>query len=155
MEKSDRPIHPEAAVAPGYLAHHAARVFDRLVDNHLRPHGLSLSMLAPIMALSWRGPLRQTDLVRIAAIKQPAMAAVLDKLERAGHVVREPSATDRRAAQVRLTDSGARMAIIGGDTLRAANAIATQDLSDEEAQLVVALLQRVIRNLERAGDTGD
>ncbi|KGR38149.1 hypothetical protein XvhCFBP2543_09440 [Xanthomonas vasicola] len=34
-------IHPHAAVAPGYLANHAARVFSRLFDAELRPRGVS------------------------------------------------------------------------------------------------------------------
>lgn len=45
-------IHPQAAVAPGYLANHAARVFNRLVDAQLRPHGVSLALIGPIMLLS-------------------------------------------------------------------------------------------------------
>lgn len=44
-------MHPAAAVAPGFLANHAARVFNRLVDRALRHHGLSLSLVGPIMLL--------------------------------------------------------------------------------------------------------
>ena len=79
--KRDDPIHPEAAVAPGYLANHAARVFNRNVDAALREHGLSLSLLGPVLLLSWRGAMRQRDLVAASAVKQPAMVALLDKLE--------------------------------------------------------------------------
>ncbi|MGF9566618.1 hypothetical protein AAIH70_24205 [Neorhizobium sp. BT27B] len=81
MPEQDDHIHPDAAVAPGYLANHAARVFNRLVDAALRPYGLSLSLIGPIMLLSWKGPMLQRDLVRSSAIKQPAMVALLDKLE--------------------------------------------------------------------------
>ncbi|CDZ29105.1 Hypothetical protein NGAL_HAMBI490_39670 [Neorhizobium galegae bv. officinalis] len=55
MSEHDEHIHPEAAVAPGYLAIHAARVFNRLVDAALRPYGLSLSLIGPIMLPSWSG----------------------------------------------------------------------------------------------------
>lgn len=68
-------IHPQAAVAPGYLANHAARVFNRLVDAQLRPHGVSLALIGPIMLLSWKGPMLQRDLVIASAVKQPAMDA--------------------------------------------------------------------------------
>ncbi|WP_347302057.1 hypothetical protein V5740_08470 [Croceibacterium sp. TMG7-5b_MA50] len=52
MAAPDELIHPEAAVAPGYLANHAARVFNRLVDAALRPHGMSLALIGPVMLLS-------------------------------------------------------------------------------------------------------
>ena len=32
-------------MAPGYLANHAARVFNRAVDDGLRPHGLTLALI--------------------------------------------------------------------------------------------------------------
>ncbi len=81
MLDQDELIHPQAAVAPGYLANHAARVFNRLVDAELRPHGVSLALIGPIMLLSWKGPMLQRDLVIASAVKQPAMVTLLDKLE--------------------------------------------------------------------------
>ncbi len=93
-------IHPQAAVAPGYLANHATRVLNRLVDAELRPHGVSLALIGPIMLLSWKGPMLQRDLVIASAVKQPAMVALLDKLEGLLLIKRTPSPQDRRAALV-------------------------------------------------------
>lgn len=141
-------IHPEAAVAPGYLANHAARVFNRLVDAALRPHGVSLALIGPVMLLSWKGPMLQRDLVQDSAVKQPAMVALLGKLERMGLIERSPSPSDRRAAIVSLTNRGREIAAIGGQVLRDANARATGGLTQRESAQVVALLQRLIANLE-------
>ncbi len=147
--KHDDPVHPEAAVAPGYLANHAARVFNRNVDAALREHGLSLSLLGPILLLSWRGAMRQRDLVAASAVKQPAMVALLDKLEGMGLVARTPAEDDGRAAIVSLTDAGSRMADIGGNALRAENARGLAGFSTKESTTLVALLQRLIAGLEK------
>jgi MarR family transcriptional regulator, transcriptional regulator for hemolysin len=143
-------VHPEAASAPGYLANHAARVFNRLVDAELRPHGLSMALIGPLLLLRWQGALRQSDLVRGSAVRQPAMVALLAKLESMGLIERRPAPADRRAATVDLTEKGRRMAEVGADALRRANALGTEGLSPEEVAQLVHLLGRLIGNLENA-----
>lgn len=149
MHEQDPLIHPQAAVAPGYLANHAARVFNRLVDAQLRPHGVSLALIGPIMLLSWKGPMLQRDMVIASAIKQPAMVALLDKLERLGLVKRTPTPQDRRAALVALTARGRKIATLGGKVLIELNAQALQGFSADEAQQTVRLMQRLIANMEQ------
>ncbi len=148
MSDDDDAIHPQAAVAPGYLANHAARVFNRMVDATLRPHGLTLALIGPIMLLSWKGPMLQRDLVRSSAVKQPAMVALLDKLGSMGLIARLPSLTDRRAALVQLTDAGHEAAAIGGRALEAGNDSGLVGFSPDEAEILVSLLTRLINNLE-------
>lgn len=148
MEAHDEQIHPDAAVAPGYLANHAARVFNRMVDAALRPHGISLALLGPVLLLSWKGPMLQRDLVRSSAVKQPAMVALLDKLQSMGLIERLPTANDRRSATVQLTAQGQEIAKLGGHALIDANNQGMKDFSGQEAVLLVGLLQRLIANLE-------
>lgn len=143
-------IHPEAAVAPGYLANHAARVFNREVDARLRAHGLSLASIGPLLLLNWKGPMLQRDMVRASAVKQPAMVALLDKLESLHLIERETLASDKRAASVRLTDAGRDAAAIGRTVLLDVNAAGVAGFSDAEAATLVALLTRLVANLESA-----
>lgn len=151
MLDQDELIHPQAAVAPGYLANHAARAFNRLVDAELRPHGVSLALIGPIMLLSWKGPMLQRDLVVASAVKQPAMVALLDKLEGLKLIKRTPTPQDRRAALVTLTARGRRIADVGGRALLGMNAVALEGFSADEVQQTVALMQRLIANMERHG----
>lgn len=146
-------IHPKAAVAPGYLANHVARVFNRGVDAALRPHGLSLALISPLLLLSWKGPMLQRDLVRSSAVKQPAMVALLDKLEAMALIARTPASTDRRAAMVQLTGQGHEAARIGGQTLIDANERGLQGFSAGEIASLVSLLQRFIANSEQPQET--
>ena len=141
--------HPGAAVAPGYLANHAARLFNRKVDAALRPYELTIALIGPILLLSWKGAMLQRDIVRSSAVKQPAMVALLDKLEAMALIERTPSVTDRRAAMVHLTAKGRQAALIGGKTLTDANANGLDGFSHEEAANLVGLLQRLIANFER------
>lgn len=153
IEPAADAIHPEAAVAPGYLANHVARVFNRHVDAQLREHGLTLSLIGPLLLLSWKGPMLQRDLVRHSAVKQPAMVALLDKLEVAGMITRAASAADKRAATVSLSDRGRDAAAIGRAALLDMNAKALSDFTAQETSTVVALLARVIANLESGAGT--
>ncbi len=148
FEPAAQAIHPEAAVAPGYLANHAARVFNRLVDGRLREHGLTLSLIGPLLLLSWKGPMLQRDLVRHSAVKQPAMVALLNKLEAAGMITRLASAADKRVATVDLTDRGRDAAALGRAALLEMNSKAVSGFAAKETALVVDLLGRVIANLE-------
>ncbi|MCD0246447.1 winged helix-turn-helix transcriptional regulator [Xanthomonas melonis] len=151
MHNHDDFIHPQAAVAPGYLANHAARVFNRLVDAQLRPHGVSLALIGPIMLLSWKGPMLQRDLVTASAVKQPAMVALLEKLEGLKLIKRVPTPQDRRAALVSLTARGRKIAAIGGQVLIDMNADALRGFSKDEAARIVVLMQRLIGNMEARG----
>lgn len=141
--------HPEAAIAPGYLVNHAARLFNRGMDVALRPHGLTLALLGPLLLLSWKGAMLQRDLVRSSAVKQPAMAALLDKLDAMGLIKRTASMADRRAALVDLTDRGREVARIGGEALVEANQRGLDGFSAEDAAHLVLLLQRLVANFER------
>jgi len=145
-ERTD--IHPEAIAAPGYLANHVATVFNRVVDAALRPHGVTLSLIGPVMLLSWKGPMAQRDLVCSSAVKQPAMVALLGRLETMELVVRTPHASDRRSAMIALTERGQAIAAIGREVLLGKNANALRGFSTLETDILVTLLHRLIANLE-------
>jgi MarR family transcriptional regulator for hemolysin len=146
--KNEKDIHPDAAVAPSYLAKHAERVFHRAVEATLRSRGTSLTLIGPLLWLSWRGPMLQRDLVKASAVKQPAMVATLDKLEAAGLVEREVVATNKRAALVSITSRGRDTAALGRQVLLDTNAQGMNGFTPEETATLVALLQRFIANLE-------
>jgi MarR family transcriptional regulator for hemolysin len=152
--KPDNPdIHPDAAASPGYLANHVARRFNRLVDDVLRPHGMSMALMGPLLWLSWRGPMLQRDLVKASAIKQPAMVALLDKLEAGGFIERSPLPEHRRASVIRLTPSGEAMATTGREAFAEINARALQGLASADAQRLTTLLWDVLGNLSSPGRT--
>lgn len=78
------------------------------LDRVSRRHGLSMADVHLLGAV--RGErstqLRATDLAQRLYVSNAALSARLAKLERKGLLVRIPSATDRRAFEVRLTAEG-------------------------------------------------
>lgn len=137
----------EAQSAPGFLANHAARVFNRRVDADLRPHGLSLALLGPLLLLQKSGPMLQRDLVQASAVGQPAMVALLRKLEAQALIVRTPDPLDRRAASIDLTALGRERVVLGMQALAEANRQAMAGFSDEESRLLATLMGRLTANL--------
>lgn len=153
MGAHDIEVHPEAALAPGFLTTHAAQTFNRLADEALRADGISLALLAPLMLIHWKGPMLQRDIVLHSAVRQPALVAVLDKLEHFGLIQRGAVAADRRAAMIELTANGRAAALRGGDILRSLNHLGLAGFSTEETAQLVALLQRFGDNLTKASGT--
>ncbi|RYZ77887.1 MAG: MarR family transcriptional regulator [Proteobacteria bacterium] len=149
MDIKDKKIAPEAWNAPGYLASHAARVFHRLVDAELKLHGVSLALISPLMLLTRRGALLQRDIVRESSVAQPAMVALLSKLEAEGFVKRTTDPKDKRAALVALTRKGEKIADLSKTVLLEMNAKGQQGFTSQESTLLTHLLQRLIENFER------
>lgn len=152
LQRGDRVIaptepHPETRL-PGYLTNYASRVFNRSIDAALRPHGLTLSLLTPLLLLRRHGPMLQRELVRSSPVLQPAMVALLTKLESLQLIVREPHPEDGRASIIRATREGIRLAALGDKRLKAENARGLQGFSAGDAEKLSELLGRLIHNLE-------
>ena len=73
-------------------------------------HGLQPSDLQALVAVMTaelrRAPLNPSDLRRVLGLSSAGTSYVIDRLERAGHVVRERSDEDRRVVRLRYTDQG-------------------------------------------------
>jgi len=134
---------------PGHLISLAARGFARLSEARLRPLGFGLGHLPVLVALRDGRASTQRDLARFAKIEQPPMAQMLVRMERDGLIARTPDPGDGRSRRVVLTQSaqarmpGAVIALLHG------NREALDGFTDAEAEQLVALLTRLIANLDR------
>jgi DNA-binding MarR family transcriptional regulator len=102
----------ELAAWRGFLRVHASLV--RELDRELEEvHGLPLTHYEVLLYLE-AAPgdrLRMSDLAASVLLSQSGVTRLVDRLERAGHVIRKPCAEDRRVLYAELTDSGrARLA---------------------------------------------
>ncbi len=70
------------------------------------PKDITLSQFGVLEVLLHCGPLCQSDLAGKLLKSGGNITLIVDNLEKAGHVVRERSAEDRRFVTVSLTDSG-------------------------------------------------
>lgn len=134
--------------APGLLTNHAARVFNRRMDAMLRPLGIALAHLSPLMLLYRDGPMLQRDLVRGLGIGQPGVVHAITRLEEGGFISRRPAEKDRRATIIELTEKGIKAVEVASPFLVEANEHALAGFTADESRTLTTLLRRLIANLE-------
>jgi MarR family transcriptional regulator for hemolysin len=87
--------------------HNTARAWRQAIDRRLKYLGLSqASWMTIAVAAKAHEPLSQSELADRLAVEGATMVAMIDRLVKAGLVVREPSSVDRRIKRVVLTDAG-------------------------------------------------
>jgi MarR family transcriptional regulator, transcriptional regulator for hemolysin len=131
--------------------HSTARAWRQTVDRRLKCLGLSqASWMTIAVAAKARTPLSQSELADRLGVEGATMVAMVDRLVKAGLVVRQASKTDRRVKRVVLTDAGNRLY----DTVKAVAAGVRKELllRVNAQQLIVAteLLEMLQEHIERA-----
>lgn len=133
----------------GYLANHVARLFARELAEAVRPLGLAPAQFMVLIEL-WRDEgLTQKDLVGRLDVEQATMAATLARMERDGLIERRPDQADARSRRIQLT---ARARALQEPALAAAksvNARALAGFSDDEREVLLSSLRRIVGALSR------
>jgi MarR family transcriptional regulator for hemolysin len=87
--------------------HNTSRAWRQALDRRLKYLGVSqASWMTIAVAAKAPGPLSQSELADGLGVEGATMVAMVDRLVKAGFVVREPSTTDRRVKRVVLTPAG-------------------------------------------------
>lgn len=87
--------------------HGTARAWRLAVDRRLKHLGLSQASWVAIAFIAKESEaMSQTRLAARVGVEDPTMVATIDRLVKAGYVVRTPSETDRRVKLVSLTEQG-------------------------------------------------
>jgi DNA-binding MarR family transcriptional regulator len=134
---------------PGHLISLAARGFARLSEARLKPLGFGVGHLPVLVALQDGQASTQRDLARFARVEQPPMAQMLARMERDGLIQRAPDPADGRSSRITLTQTAKARLPDAVTVLFQGNQEALGDFTDEEAKQLVALLTRLIANLDR------
>jgi DNA-binding MarR family transcriptional regulator len=129
---------------------------DLFVDVFARTHGLGRSHLNAIMWISASvdagQPLTAGELAGKLGLGPPATTALIDKLESAGHVVRDRDPHDRRKVTLRVQDAARQVARrffapLGVGMGQAAAGFSIADL--QTATEVVRRMTRVVTEVRR------
>jgi DNA-binding MarR family transcriptional regulator len=91
----------------------------------------------------------QRDLARFAKVEQPPMAQMLARMERDGLIRRTPHPGDGRSSRIVLTKAAQARMPDAIETLFKGNRDAMEGFTEEEAVQLVALLTRLIANLDQ------
>ncbi|WP_340681654.1 MarR family transcriptional regulator [Amycolatopsis coloradensis] len=121
---------------------------DRFAEMFGESHGLhrtDLNALAVIMDAARMGdPMSPSRLASALHLSASATTAVLDRLERAGHLYRDRSATDRRKVELRMHDQARRIGAEFFQPLGERYAEAWRDLGEDERRAVARFLRNSI-----------
>jgi MarR family transcriptional regulator, transcriptional regulator for hemolysin len=117
--------------------HNTSRSWRQAVDRRLKYLGVSqASWMTIAIAAKAHSPLSQSELADKLGVEGATMVAMIDRLVKAGLVVREASTTDRRIKRVVLTPAGINIY----EKVRAeATALRNELLADiDEKKLLIA-----------------
>ena len=144
MEDEQQPIWRQAA------AHtlHSSLILKASLEERLQEEtGLLLADNEALLNLATEGSLlRMSEIAHRLILSRGGTTKVIDRLEEMGLVERQPDAADRRATVVSITTAG-RDAMAAARKVIDANLerMWAAHLSDEEAQILVDVLARVLK----------
>lgn len=133
--RKSKPVAPNS-FRLGYLIHDVSRMRRTLVDQHMRPEGITRSQWWVLANLSRHGAdgIKSTELAKLLDVGKVTLGGLIDRLEIAGYVYRRASKEDRRAKHIFISEAGYslinRMRIIVEDL----NVKMCDGLSEEEIE---------------------
>lgn len=136
---------PLAAIRslPSWLLGRAAARGRALVAEALAAEGLRMWHHVVLSAVRDLAPVAQADLGRSVQLDPKDLVGVLNDLQAAGLVVREPDPADRRKNAVSLAEEGARSLARCEKAARAANDALLAPLSTAERDRFMKMLIRI------------
>lgn len=136
----------------GYLANHMARLFAHGLHRRIQPLGLAPAQFMTLLELWGEDGLTQKQLVERLDVEQATMANTLRRMERDGLITRCPHPDDGRAHQTWLTPHARALRAAATAAAQAQNDHALSDLSDEERDVFLDLMRRVVRTMKDSED---
>ena len=132
--------------------HSTSRSWRQAVDRRLKYLGVSqASWMTIAIAARARSPFSQSELADKLGVEGATMVAMIDRLVKAGLVLREASTTDRRVKRVVLTPAGLKIY----DKVKAeAVALRKELLSDTDPKKLL-MATELLEGLQRIIDTRD
>ncbi|MGW5466838.1 MarR family winged helix-turn-helix transcriptional regulator [Streptomyces chartreusis] len=139
---SEAPL-PAIRSLPSWLLGRAAARGRALVAEALAAEGMKMWHHVVLSAVRDLAPVAQADLGRSVRLDPKDLVGILNDLQSAGLVVREPDPKDRRKNAVSLTDEGARLLERCEKAAREANDTLLAPLSSAERDRFTDLLIRI------------
>ncbi|MGQ9681975.1 MAG: MarR family winged helix-turn-helix transcriptional regulator [Anaerolineae bacterium] len=128
-----------------------SRLHHARAHEHLEALGLYHGQPPVLRALWEQEGLTHTELAERLRVTPATMSRMLQRMERAGFVLRRPDAVDQRISRVYLTEAGRNVEEEVRRVVRTMDAESFAGLAPEERETLRALLLRVRDNLLRAG----
>ncbi|MBB6260566.1 DNA-binding MarR family transcriptional regulator [Paenochrobactrum gallinarii] len=133
----------------GFLINDIARLYRAEIDRRIADAGLDLTAAEArtLMHTARHAPVRQTVLAEHMGIEAMTVSSYLDRLEKAGLVIREADPVDRRAKLVALTDAAGHVLDVVDDISHSARELVTSMIGQREWDKLIGQLQIIRENL--------
>lgn len=125
----------------------ASSLLVKKANELLKPHGITHAYTYFLMELYEQDGLTQSEMHKRIGIEQPTAVRTLDRMERDGLIIRNPSLTDRRAISINLTDKARQYQKIIEQCAWELNRIALNRFTTNEKELFNQLIKRLNDNL--------
>jgi DNA-binding MarR family transcriptional regulator len=138
-------LAPERSL--GFQVRRCHRAFDRVLNGHLAPAGLSSGFWYFLRALWQENGATQKRLAQLNNVTEPTAVAVLGAMERLGVIRRERNADDRRKVNVFLTERGDALKVELMPTAQRINEIAGEGIAAADIDTCLSVLKQMSENL--------
>lgn len=136
---------PENSI--GYLARVVFRSFSRLLERRTLTQEVSAGQWRFLRQLWREDGITQRELSERVGMREPTTVVALKGLEKAGLITRKKTDDDRRKTFIHLTPHAKKLELILAPMNAEIHEIATSGMTDEEVEMLQALLRRVMDNL--------
>ena len=125
-----------------------SRLWRRYLDLRFRDLDLSQARWSVLFELSRNEEVTQIELARTLGIEAATLVRLLDGLEGAGLIERRPSAEDRRAKTLHLTEAACPLIVKMEEISAASRAEILQGISKQDLRIATKVLSRIAARLE-------
>jgi len=127
-----------------HLLSRAARASQAIADDGLSDLGLTSAQAGALFALPSEGGAGVSAVADALGLAQSAASVLVQRLEQAGLVERQPDPVDRRAVLLTLTTRGRTMRARAIERAQRMNTAATRGFSSDEQATIARWLQHMI-----------
>lgn len=127
---------------------------DRAADIWLAPLGLSDSVLGSLAWIARQPGLSAAELARRSGTRPQSVARAVGRLEDLGLVARAPHPVHGKVVEIRLTDRGREALAVGATRFAAFEAALERDVTPEERELLIGLLDRLRKRADELARLG-
>jgi DNA-binding MarR family transcriptional regulator len=154
--QASRPADASGVAWAGDLIRLEIALWDRIDTRLQESHELPLAFFEPLLLISRApaGSMRVGDLARGLRITVGGTSKLVDRIERAGFIAREPDPEDRRASRVSLTTAGKRKLTVAVKSYEAeVSSILESALSSQERQRMRDYVSRLLAAIDQEQGT--
>jgi MarR family transcriptional regulator for hemolysin len=138
-----------------YLLNRIAATWNAELSADLRRFDLTTPQMRTLAVLGINSGLTINELSTLTVTEQSTMSRTLDTLQARGLVRRKPRASDLRVREVEITLAGREIFDLFWPVMFGRYEQMFRDIGEDEFSQLITTLQKVLRNIRNAGETGD